>query len=70
VGADHLARTGPSHVGDQLCGLGQYLAPLYTFGAFVPGVYVPDLENAGDPISGSSPLRAADGLFSPSLGAT
>lgn len=27
--------------------MGRYLAPLYTFGASVPGVYVPDLENAG-----------------------
>jgi anaerobic selenocysteine-containing dehydrogenase len=31
----------------ELCGWGRYLAPLYTFGAPVPGVYVPDLENAG-----------------------
>ncbi len=31
----------------ELCGWGRYLAPLYTFGASVPGVYVPDLENAG-----------------------
>jgi hypothetical protein len=27
--------------------MGPYLAPLYTFGASVPGVYLPDLENAG-----------------------
>jgi len=31
----------------ELCGWGRYLAPLYTFGASVPGTYVPDLENAG-----------------------
>jgi anaerobic selenocysteine-containing dehydrogenase len=31
----------------ELCGWGRYLAPLYTFGASVPGVYVPDLENTG-----------------------
>jgi anaerobic selenocysteine-containing dehydrogenase len=31
----------------ELCGWGRYLAPLYTFGASVPGVYVPDLDNAG-----------------------
>ena len=31
----------------ELCGWGRYLAPLYTFGASVPGLYVPDLENAG-----------------------
>jgi anaerobic selenocysteine-containing dehydrogenase len=31
----------------ELCGWGRFLAPLYTFGASVPGVYVPDLENAG-----------------------
>jgi anaerobic selenocysteine-containing dehydrogenase len=31
----------------ELCGWGRYLARLYTFGASVPGVYVPDLENAG-----------------------
>ena len=30
----------------ELCGWGRYLAPLYTFGASVPGVYLPDLENA------------------------
>jgi anaerobic selenocysteine-containing dehydrogenase len=31
----------------ELCGWGRYLAPMYTFGASVPGVYLPDLENAG-----------------------
>ncbi|MHB1431042.1 MAG: molybdopterin-containing oxidoreductase family protein [Streptosporangiaceae bacterium] len=31
----------------ELCGWGRRLAPLYTFGAAVPGAYVPDLENAG-----------------------
>ncbi len=31
----------------ELCGWGRYLAPLYTFGASVPGDYLPDLENAG-----------------------
>ena len=31
----------------ELCGWGRYLAPLYTFGAPVPGDYLPDLENAG-----------------------
>jgi anaerobic selenocysteine-containing dehydrogenase len=31
----------------ELCGWGRYLAPLYTFGASVPGVYLPDIENAG-----------------------
>jgi len=31
----------------ELCGWGRFLAPLYTFGAPVPGVYVPDLENSG-----------------------
>ena len=31
----------------ELCGWGRYLAPLYTFGASVPGYYLPDLENAG-----------------------
>ena len=31
----------------ELCGWGRYLAPLYTFGAPVPGVYMPDLEHAG-----------------------
>jgi anaerobic selenocysteine-containing dehydrogenase len=31
----------------ELCGWGRYLATLYTFGASVPGTYMPDLENAG-----------------------
>jgi anaerobic selenocysteine-containing dehydrogenase len=31
----------------ELCGWGRHLAPLYTFGAPVPGAYLPDLENAG-----------------------
>lgn len=31
----------------ELCGWGRYLAPLYTFGAPVPGQYLPDLEEAG-----------------------
>ena len=31
----------------ELCGWGRYLATLYTFGASVPGVYMPDLDNAG-----------------------
>lgn len=31
----------------ELCGWGRYLATLYTFGAGVPGVYMPDLEQAG-----------------------
>jgi anaerobic selenocysteine-containing dehydrogenase len=31
----------------ELCGWGRYLAPLYTFGVSVPGVYLPDLDNAG-----------------------
>ena len=31
----------------ELCGWGRYLAPLYTFGASVPGLYMPDLEKAG-----------------------
>jgi anaerobic selenocysteine-containing dehydrogenase len=31
----------------ELCGWGRYYAPLYTFGAPVPGTYLPDLENAG-----------------------
>ena len=30
----------------ELCGWGRYLAPLYTFGAPVPGAYMPDLERA------------------------
>ncbi len=31
----------------ELCGWGRYLATTYTFGAGVPGSYMPDLENAG-----------------------
>ncbi|MDQ4076077.1 MAG: molybdopterin-dependent oxidoreductase, partial [Chloroflexota bacterium] len=31
----------------ELCGWGRYLATLYTFGASVPGRYMPDLEQAG-----------------------
>jgi anaerobic selenocysteine-containing dehydrogenase len=31
----------------ELCGWGRFLAPQYTFGIGVPGVYMPDLENAG-----------------------
>jgi len=31
----------------ELCGWGRYLAPLFTFGAPVPGGYMPDLERAG-----------------------
>jgi anaerobic selenocysteine-containing dehydrogenase len=31
----------------ELCGWGRFLASLYTFGASVPGEYVPDLERAG-----------------------
>lgn len=31
----------------ELCGWGRFFAPLYTFGAPVPGTYLPDLENAG-----------------------
>lgn len=31
----------------ELCGWGRYMAPLYTFGASVPGAYLPDLEQAG-----------------------
>jgi anaerobic selenocysteine-containing dehydrogenase len=31
----------------ELCGWGRYLAPVYTFGASVPGAYLPDLERAG-----------------------
>ncbi len=31
----------------ELCGWGRFLAPLYTFGASVPGTYLPDLDNAG-----------------------
>lgn len=31
----------------ELCGWGRFLAPLYMFGAPVPGTYLPDLERAG-----------------------
>jgi anaerobic selenocysteine-containing dehydrogenase len=31
----------------ELCGWGRYLASLYTYGAPVPGTYLPDLESAG-----------------------
>lgn len=31
----------------ELCGWGRYLATLYTFGDSVPGLYMPDLEEAG-----------------------
>jgi anaerobic selenocysteine-containing dehydrogenase len=31
----------------ELCGWGRYLASVYTFGASVPGAYLPDLEQAG-----------------------
>ncbi len=31
----------------ELCGWGRYLAPLYTFGAPVPGTFLPDLDHAG-----------------------
>lgn len=31
----------------ELCGWGRYLASLYTFGASVPGEYMPDLDGAG-----------------------
>jgi anaerobic selenocysteine-containing dehydrogenase len=31
----------------ELCGWGRYLASLYTYGASVPGEYMPDLEGAG-----------------------
>jgi anaerobic selenocysteine-containing dehydrogenase len=38
----------PSYVNSmELCGWGRYLASLYTFGAAVPGVFMPDLERAG-----------------------
>jgi len=37
----------PSFVNSmELCGWGRYLASLYTFGAPVPGVFMPDLERA------------------------
>lgn len=31
----------------ELCAWGRYFAPLYTFGASVPGEYLPDLDHAG-----------------------
>jgi anaerobic selenocysteine-containing dehydrogenase len=31
----------------ELCGWGRYLASIYTFGASVPGTYLPDLDHAG-----------------------
>ncbi len=31
----------------ELCGWGRYFAPMFTFGAPVPGVYLPDLQRAG-----------------------
>lgn len=31
----------------ELCGWGRYMAPEFTFGAAVPGSYMPDLEHAG-----------------------
>ncbi|HXF61410.1 MAG TPA: molybdopterin-dependent oxidoreductase [Caldilineaceae bacterium] len=31
----------------ELCGWGRYLATLYTYGASVPGAYMPDLDHAG-----------------------
>jgi anaerobic selenocysteine-containing dehydrogenase len=31
----------------ELCGWGRYLASIYTYGASVPGTYLPDLERAG-----------------------
>ena len=31
----------------ELCGWGRYLASLYTYGASVPGRYMPDLDRAG-----------------------
>ena len=30
----------------ELCGWGRYLASLYTYGASVPGLYMPDLDRA------------------------
>ena len=38
----------PNHVNSmELCGWGRYLATTYTFGAPVPGAYMPDLEQTG-----------------------
>ena len=31
----------------ELCGWGRYLAPIFTYGAPVPGAYLPDLDHAG-----------------------
>lgn len=31
----------------ELCGWGRYMASIYTYGASVPGVYMPDLDHAG-----------------------
>ena len=31
----------------ELCGWGRYLASIYTYGAAVPGAYLPDLDHAG-----------------------
>ena len=31
----------------ELCGWGRYLASIYTYGASVPGAYMPDLDHAG-----------------------
>ncbi|MPY79442.1 MAG: molybdopterin-dependent oxidoreductase [Actinophytocola sp.] len=31
----------------ELCGWGRYLASIYTYGDSVPGVYLPDIDNAG-----------------------
>jgi anaerobic selenocysteine-containing dehydrogenase len=31
----------------ELCGWGRYFATSYTYGASMPGVYLPDLDNAG-----------------------
>ena len=37
----------PNYVGSmELCGWGRYLASLYTYGASVPGQYMPDLDRA------------------------
>ena len=38
----------PNHVGSmELCGWGRHLATTYTFGAPVPGAFMPDLDHAG-----------------------
>ena len=38
----------PNHVGSmELCGWGRHLASTYTFGAPVPGAFMPDLDRAG-----------------------